>query len=43
MTIGPISMITRYSLMRLARLRGRSTCQVKFSASSIFWIIMITV
>ena len=42
-THGPTIITTRYSLTRRARLRGRSTCQVKFSASSIFWIIEMTV
>ena len=42
-THGPTIITTRYSLTRRARLRGRSTCQVKFNASSIFWIIETTV
>ena len=42
-TAGPTSMTTRYSLTRRPRLRGRSTCQVKLSASSVFWIVEITV
>ncbi len=40
---GPISITTRYSLKRRARLRGRSTCQTKLSDASIFWIIEMTV
>ena len=40
---GPISITTRYSLTRRARLRGRSTCQTKLSDASIFWIIEMTV
>ena len=42
-TAGPTSITTRYSLTRRAKLRGRSTCQMKLSASSIFWIVEITV
>ena len=42
-TTGPISMTIRYSLTRFARLRGRSTCHVKLSASSTFWIMTRTV
>ena len=40
---GPTIMMTTYSVTRRARLRGRSTCQVKLSAPSIFSIITITV